>query len=226
MQHRGATVGRDSRGSEPQCALVKTPGLAQSSGMNRRKPQFQGRGRVSRNHRSPRFLQLSEVGTLERCEKVAAVCFRVRAGAIEFLLVQTRRGRWTFPKGNTEPGLTMAQAAALEAFEEAGVHGRMEKVSFTTYARRKAEAGRNALELLVAAHLCEVLRLDPPQESDRNPTWFSVERAKRRLRKNRAAVYGSELARVVDHAVARVKRGRAALLRRRFPASSRWKRFA
>jgi len=171
-------------------------------------------------------LQLSEVGTLERCEKVAAVCFRVRAGAIEFLLVQTRRGRWTFPKGNTEPGLTMAQAAALEAFEEAGVHGRMEKVSFTTYARRKAEAGRNALELLVAAHLCEVLRLDPPQESDRNPTWFSVERAKRRLRKNRAAVYGSELARVVDHAVARVKRGRAALLRRRFPASSRWKRFA
>ena len=221
-----------SRGSEPQCALVKTAGLAQSSGMNRRKPQLQRRGRVSANHRSPRFLQLSELGALQKCEKVAAVCFRVRAGVIEFLLVQTRRGRWTFPKGNTEPGLTTAQAAALEAFEEAGVHGRMEKVSFTTYARRKAEAGaeagRNALglELLVAAHLCEVLRLDPPQESDRNPTWFSVERAKRSLRKNRAAVYGSELARVVDHAVARVKRGRAGLLRRRFPASSRWKRFA
>src|SRR5215472_18742743 len=89
--------------------------------MNRRKPQLQRRGRVSANHRSPRFLQLSELGALQKCEKVAAICFRVRTGVIEFLLVQTRRGRWTFPKGNTEPGLTTAQAAALEAFEEAGV---------------------------------------------------------------------------------------------------------
>jgi 8-oxo-dGTP pyrophosphatase MutT (NUDIX family) len=154
---------------------------------------------------------------MRKFETVAAVCFRMRAGEIEFLLVQTRRGRWTFPKGHTEPGLTTAQAAALEAFEEAGVHGRMEKVSFATYARRKAEAGRNALslELLVAAHLCEVLWLDRPQESDRNPTWFSAERAKRRLRKNRAAGYGSELARVVDHAVARVKRRHAGLRRSR-----------
>ena len=196
--------------------------------MNRRMRQLQGRGQLIANHRSPRLLQLSEPGTSQKYEKVAAICFRVRAGVIEFLLVQTRRGRWTFPKGNTEPGLTTAQAAALEAFEEAGVHGRMEKVSFTTYARRKAEAGRNALglELLVTAHLCEVLWLDVPQESDRNPTWFSAERAKRRLRKNRAALYGSELARVVDHAVARVKQRRAGPLRRRFAASWRWKRFA
>jgi 8-oxo-dGTP pyrophosphatase MutT (NUDIX family) len=187
--------------------------------MNSGKPHFPRRGRVGAYHRSARFFQLSDLRTLRKCEKVAAVCFRVRASVIEFLLVQTRGGRWTFPKGNAEPGLTTAQAAALEAFEEAGVHGRMEEVSFATYARPKAGTGGTParLELLVTAHLCEVLWLDPPQESGRNPTWFSVERAKRRLRENRSAAYGSELARVVDHAVARVKQLRGRLVVQQIP---------
>ncbi len=59
--------------------------------------------------------------------------------AFEFLLVQTRGGRWIFPKGGVEPGLTHAQSAALEAFEEAGVHGRMEEIPFARYFRRKAD---------------------------------------------------------------------------------------
>ncbi len=153
------------------------------------------------------------------CEQVAAVCFRVRAKGIEFLLVQTRGGRWTFPKGSAEAGLTHAQAAALEAFEEAGVHGRMEEVSFTRYIRRR-RAGNSASkssasksveksaenELAVNAHLCEVLRLCAPQEAGRNPTWFSVEKAKRRLREARRPDYAAELARVVDCAVTRIQR--------------------
>lgn len=183
--------------------------------MNPGKPQFLGRGRAGVNHRSTRFFQLSHLQTARKCEKVAAVCFRVRAGAIEFLLVQTRGGRWTFPKGNAEPGLTTAQTAALEALEEAGVRGRTEKVAFATYARPKAGGGGKppGPEFLVTAHLCEVLWRDRPQESGRNPTWFSVDRAKRRLGEDRPAPYGSELARVVDHAVAQVKRrrGRPAL---------------
>jgi len=52
---------------------------------------------------------------------------------IEFLLVQTRGGRWIFPKGGVERGLTRAQSAALEAFEEAGVHGRIEAAAFARY---------------------------------------------------------------------------------------------
>ena len=86
------------------------------------------------------------------------MCYRIRGGGIEFLLVQTRGGRWTFPKGSVEPGLTHAQAAALEAYEEAGVHGRMEEASFTRYLRRKGGSSA-AIELGVSAHLCEVLRL-------------------------------------------------------------------
>ena len=149
---------------------------------------------------------------LRGCEQVAAVCYRVGGGGIEFLLVRTRSGRWTFPKGGLEPGLTHAQTAALEAFEEAGVHGRMEEASFARYIRRKRSSnGHSAMaEVTVNAHLCEVLRLDPPQEANRNPTWFSVGQAKRRLQEDRAPDYGAEFARVVDRAVARIQRLRSA----------------
>jgi 8-oxo-dGTP pyrophosphatase MutT (NUDIX family) len=156
---------------------------------------------------SSRFFRISHLRKLLDCEQVAAVCYRVRGSSIEFLLVQTRGGHWIFPKGGAEPGLTHAQAAALEAFEEAGVHGRIEEASFTQYVQRKRGAGRNsAVESAVSAHLCEVRRLDPPQEANRKPTWLSPEKAKERLREDRNCDYGTELARVLDRAVARISR--------------------
>jgi len=151
-------------------------------------------------------------------QQVAAVCYRMGRRGIEFLLVQTRGGRWIFPKGGAERGLTHAQSAALEAFEEAGVHGRMEEIPFARYFRRKRDTAAIAKgkrpaaarsfqpELAVAAHLCEVSRLEPPQESNRNPTWLSAERAKQRLLKDRAPELGAELTRVVDRAAARIQR--------------------
>lgn len=153
-----------------------------------------------------KFFRLSQVRRLRQCQQVAAVCYRVRKGEIEFLLVQTRGGRWTFPKGGVEPGLTHAQAAALEAFEEAGVHGRMEEISFARYVRRRQESNTDGKRIETDAHLCAVSRLVPPQEFNRNRTWFSPQKTKRRLREGRTADYAAELARVVDRAVARIQR--------------------
>jgi 8-oxo-dGTP pyrophosphatase MutT (NUDIX family) len=153
---------------------------------------------------SAKFVRLAELRKLKQCEQVAAVCYRIRVGVIEFLLVQTGKGRWIFPKGSVEPGLTHAQAAALEAFEEAGVHGRMEEASFTRYIRRRRGEGSGE-EPAVNAHLCEVLRQVPPQEAGRNPTWFSADKAKRRLKEDRSVEFGAELSRVVDRAAARIK---------------------
>jgi 8-oxo-dGTP pyrophosphatase MutT (NUDIX family) len=154
-----------------------------------------------------RFFRLAHLRRLRGSEQVAAVCYRVRKSGVEFLLVRTRGGRWTFPKGSAEPGLTHAQAAALEAFEEAGVHGRMEEASFARYVRRKRGGERDStVATVVNAHLCEVLWLDPPQEAGRNPTWFSAEKAKRRLQEDRAADFGAELARVVERAVGQIQR--------------------
>ncbi len=161
---------------------------------------------------SVQFFRLAQLRKLHRCECVAAVCFRVRGSNIEFLLVQTRKGRWIFPKGSAEPGLTHAQAAALEAFEEAGVHGRMEEASFTRYIHRKGGKMQRPTELTVSAHLCEVMRLVPPPEVNRNPTWFSTEKAKQRLRDDRRRDHGADLARVIDRAVVRILRLRNGLL--------------
>lgn len=163
-----------------------------------------------RNKRAPvKFFPIAQLRRLCECEKVAAVCYRVNGHGIEFLLVQTRGRRWTFPKGSAEPGLTHAQAAALEAYEEAGVHGRMEEAPFSRYRRRKRQSGER--EIVVNAHLCEVSRLETPPERKRNPTWFAPEEAKRRLRKDRALDDGAELARVVGRAVMRIQHLRGAI---------------
>jgi 8-oxo-dGTP pyrophosphatase MutT (NUDIX family) len=155
------------------------------------------------------LVRLSQLRKLCECEQVAAVCYRWRGDSIEFLLVRTRSGgRWTFPKGGAEPGLTHAQAAALEAFEEAGVHGRIEEASFATYVRRggsgKSDARSREKGLAVSAHLCEVSRLSAPKESRRNRTWFSAAEARQRLREGRRSEVGAEFTRVIDKAVARI----------------------
>jgi 8-oxo-dGTP pyrophosphatase MutT (NUDIX family) len=185
----------------------------QSDAMSVRDSKLSNRWTRTQTHQLPaKFFRLSQLRRMRGSEQVAAVCFRMRGGSIEFLLVQTRGGRWTFPKGHAEPGLSHAQAAALEAFEEAGVHGRMEEISFTRYVRRKRTTKSAAeKELGVNAHLCEVLRLGAPQESGRNPSWFSAEKTKRRLREARTPEYALELARVVDRAVTRIQRMRKGL---------------
>jgi 8-oxo-dGTP pyrophosphatase MutT (NUDIX family) len=157
---------------------------------------------------SANFIRLEQLRKLRGSEQVAAICYRIGKNGIEFLLVRTRRGRWTFPKGSVESGLTHAQAAALEAFEEAGVHGRIEEAAFARYVRVKPGYNRRSadIEIVTNAHLCEVLRLAAPEEAERNPTWFSAEKAKRRLREDRATDYGDDLAQIVDRAVARIQR--------------------
>jgi 8-oxo-dGTP pyrophosphatase MutT (NUDIX family) len=162
---------------------------------------------------SPGSRQQEKTQKPQTREQVAAVCYRLRNARVQFLLVRTRKGRWTFPKGCIEPGLTYAQSAALEAFEEAGVHGRLEEVSFARYILRKRGKLRqnDIIEVVTQCHLCEVLRLEPPQELNRNPTWFYPEKAKLCLKEGRKPDNGDELTRVVDRAVNRVQRLRKAI---------------
>lgn len=167
-----------------------------------------GRSGSRANHPAARFVPVSQLRRLRECVQVAAICYRISRKGIEFLLVQTRGSDlWTFPKGSIEPGLTHAQAAALEAFEEAGVHGRMEETPFARYVRTRGNGRKNSRARGEAtnAHLCEVLSLGPPEESGRNPSWFSPEKAKRRLRQNRSFDFAVALAGVVDRAVARIQ---------------------
>ncbi|HVI09390.1 MAG TPA: NUDIX domain-containing protein [Candidatus Binatia bacterium] len=153
--------------------------------------------------RTPR-VQITSLQKLSDCQQAAAVCYRLRDGEIEFLLVRTSAGRrWTFPKGRAERGLTHAQAAALEAFEEAGVHGRIEESAFARYRTHK-RAGNSTVD--VSAHLCEVRRLARAEESGRDRTWFDTEQTKVRLREGRDAQSGKQFDRLLDAAVQRIEK--------------------
>lgn len=181
---------------ESNCALAIENALGQPHAMRRERLRLV---RSGADHNP------AVQGEVESRQQVAAICFRILSTGVEFLLVRTRRGRWTFPKGGLQSGLTHAQSAAMEAYEEAGVHGRIEELAFVRYKLRK---GLQTIErhVVVHAHLCEVLRLDVPQELNRDPTWFPHAKAKRRLGEGRSQENRTELARVVDRAAARIRR--------------------
>jgi 8-oxo-dGTP pyrophosphatase MutT (NUDIX family) len=56
--------------------------------------------------------------------QAGAIVYRTIENEVRVLLVASRdTGRWVIPKGHIDAGLTPAQAAAREAYEEAGIKG-------------------------------------------------------------------------------------------------------
>lgn len=139
--------------------------------------------------------------------QVAAVCYRRRGSAVQFLLVNTNGGsKWTFPKGDPEPNLSHSQAAEREALEEAGVRGAIEPRHFHLYIHSKGVFWKapGVQEFVIKAFLLEVEELDEPHEVQRNPTWFGPEEAKQALAKGREIKYSHELQTVIDRALERI----------------------
>lgn len=95
-------------------------------------------------------------------------------GRIEVLLVTTSNGGgWTIPKGNVPSGVSPKRAAAREAFEEAGLLGRVGEW-LSSYAYRKQGAWRN-----VAVYPMEVAVALPlwPEAFKRDRRWMSLDDA-------------------------------------------------
>lgn len=136
----------------------------------------------------------------------AAVCYRKNDGAIQFLLVRTSGGRWTFPKGGIEKGELLARAAEREAYEEAGVRGAVQEKPLTVYKHLKSELKREGTELNVAAFLLEVSDTQPPLEKNRDPTWFSLNNSIKVLAEHRSFKYADEFRRVINEASDAVSR--------------------
>lgn len=57
--------------------------------------------------------------------RAGCVPFRKRNGTLEFLKVKGLNRGWVFPAGRVKTGETKRQAAKREAFEEAGVRGKI-----------------------------------------------------------------------------------------------------
>ena len=73
--------------------------------------------------------------------QVAALCWRRHPVPEVLLVTSLRTRRWILPKGWPHPGLSLAQSAALEAAEEAGVAGTVEAAPLGTYHYLKEKGG-------------------------------------------------------------------------------------
>jgi 8-oxo-dGTP pyrophosphatase MutT (NUDIX family) len=140
--------------------------------------------------------------------QVAAICYRKRGPAIEFLLVNTNGGnKWTFPKGSTESRLSHSQAAEREALEEAGAMGVIEPRHFHLYLHSKGVFWQpnGVQEFVVKAFLMEVTGVRQPSEPDRNPTWFTPDEARKSLAKGREVKYSAEMRALVNRALEHIQ---------------------
>jgi 8-oxo-dGTP pyrophosphatase MutT (NUDIX family) len=89
--------------------------------------------------------------------------------ALEILLVTTRQSKqWIIPKGWPIKGLRPAKSAAREAFEEAGVRGRVGAKSIGLFAYNKSLDG-NGVQVS-----CEV-RVFPLLVKRQSETWPEIE---------------------------------------------------
>ncbi len=78
--------------------------------------------------------EMSEQALDEARLQFAALPYRIIDGRVQVLLITSREsGRWLIPKGWPMPGRTSPEAAAQEAFEEAGVTGKIEDEPVGTY---------------------------------------------------------------------------------------------
>jgi 8-oxo-dGTP pyrophosphatase MutT (NUDIX family) len=109
----------------------------------------------------------------------AALPYRyTEAGAVEVLLVTSRsRRRWILPRGWPIKGLKPAEAAAREAFEEAGVRGavRSKPIGRFTYEKQLDEDGRS-VSCEVTVFPLEVVRQHRiwPEVWQREVRWLAV----------------------------------------------------
>ena len=112
-------------------------------------------------------------------QQSGALPYQKKDGILWVLLVKSMTsGRWIFPKGNLEPGLTASESAYLEAFEEAGVLGTISTRSIGAYKyRKKPEKGGELCRVkLYPLEVTKVLG-SYPEQGIRQRKWLLAEEA-------------------------------------------------
>jgi 8-oxo-dGTP pyrophosphatase MutT (NUDIX family) len=110
----------------------------------------------------------------------AALCYRVKRGKVQILLV-TSRGtkRWIVPKGWPMEGKTPAESARQEAWEEAGVTGKPDGTCLGVYSYAKGVGSTDDLPCLAMLYPIGVKSLAKkyPEHGQRRRRWVSRKRA-------------------------------------------------
>lgn len=114
----------------------------------------------------------------------AALPYRITRDKPEILLITSREtGRWIIPKGWPEDGLSAADSAAVEAWEEAGIEGHVTGTCMGIYSYLKDLDSRDRLPIVVAVFpiLVRRIRDNFPEKGQRKRKWFSRKKAAARV---------------------------------------------
>lgn len=125
--------------------------------------------------------------------QVAALCYRVRNGKPQILLATSRdTGRWIIPKGWPIDGKSASQSAEQEAWEEAGVEGRIYDDCLGQYSYMKTREKEPDLPCVVLVFPLKVKRLVSkfPERGQRRLQWMGRKKAAR-------SVWEPELAQIL-----------------------------
>ncbi len=129
----------------------------------------------------PKARRLSLSGTGKRSVRTqfAALCYRqVATDTPEICLVTSRTShRWILPKGWPMDRMTPAQAAATEAFEEAGLRGRMFETCIGIYDTRKHHDPIRPFLAMVFPMRIQTVLPKWPERKQRRRKFFTPERA-------------------------------------------------
>lgn len=112
--------------------------------------------------------------------QVAALCHRNGTKGPEILLVTSSNGRWILPKGWPIDGLTAAEAAKQEAWEEAGVRqGKVAKTALGSILTEKRFDNGAVVpcELEVFPIAVKTVANDYPEADQRKRIWVSPSKA-------------------------------------------------
>lgn len=122
-------------------------------------------------------------GTLD-VEQIGALCWRLHRGKVEVLLVTSRdTGRWVIPKGWPMADRLPADAAAQEAWEEAGVKGDVVADALGVYLYDKVIKPGILLPCRVSVYPLRVAMLADsfPERKERRRKWFAAAKAARKV---------------------------------------------
>lgn len=112
--------------------------------------------------------------------QVAALCWRMHKRRVQVLLVTSRdTGRWVLPKGWPIQGLGPEGAAAREAWEEAGVEGKVSAVPIGAFHYNKVLRNLETLPCAVSVFPLRVESLKSrfPERHQRRRKWMSADEA-------------------------------------------------
>ncbi|WP_245306168.1 NUDIX hydrolase [Roseovarius aestuariivivens] len=113
-----------------------------------------------------------------------ALCYRIVKNKTQILLITSRRTkRWVIPKGWPMQGKTPAESAVQEAWEEAGVKGKVTGPCLALYSYEKRVPGMGTLPCAVMVFPVKVSALSDrfPERTQRKRKWMSPKKAAQKI---------------------------------------------